>query len=76
MKILEHEKLLIEVSDICGEFDSLVALALGARKYRFASPEMTEENVIIIEGGRHPLQELTVPAYVPNKYVCSCCCPK
>lgn len=27
---------------------------------------MTKENVIIIEGGRHPLQELTVPSFVPN----------
>lgn len=27
---------------------------------------MTVENVIQIEGGRHPLQELTVPAYIAN----------
>lgn len=27
---------------------------------------MTDENVIMIEGGRHPLQELTVPSFVPN----------
>ncbi|KAK5188141.1 chaperone ATPase hsp78 [Cryomyces antarcticus] len=27
---------------------------------------MTQENVIDIKGGRHPLQELTVPSYVPN----------
>lgn len=27
---------------------------------------MTTKNVIRIEGGRHPLQELTVPAYIPN----------
>ena len=27
---------------------------------------MTTENVITIEGGRHPLQELVVPSFVPN----------
>lgn len=66
VKILEHEKLLIEVSDICGELDSLVALALGARKHKFVPPQMTTENVLMIDGGRHPLQELTVPSFVPN----------
>lgn len=27
---------------------------------------MVEDNIINIKGGRHPLQELTVPSYVPN----------
>lgn len=27
---------------------------------------MTEENILKIKGGRHPLQELTVPSYVAN----------
>jgi DNA mismatch repair protein MSH5 len=64
--ILEHEKLLVAASDICGELDSLVALALGAAKYRFVEPRMTTANVVRIEGGRHPLQELTVPSYIAN----------
>lgn len=29
-------------------------------------PKMTEENVIHIEGGRHPLQELVVPSFISN----------
>jgi DNA mismatch repair protein MSH5 len=66
VKVLEHEKLLIAASDLCGELDSLVALALGARKYQFVAPQMTATNVIQIQGGRHPLQELTVPAYIAN----------
>lgn len=57
---------MIAASDICGELDSLIALALGARKYRFVQPRMTTANVIRIKGGRHPLQELTVPSYVAN----------
>jgi DNA mismatch repair protein MSH5 len=66
MEILEHEKLLVAASDICGELDSLVALALGASKYRFVQPEMTTANVMRIQSGRHPLQELTVPSYIAN----------
>ncbi|KAF1982980.1 hypothetical protein K402DRAFT_339387 [Aulographum hederae CBS 113979] len=64
--ILEYEKLLTTVSDICGELDSLLALAQGARQYNLARPQVTEENVIKIEKGRHILQELTVPSYVAN----------
>lgn len=66
MRVLEHEKLLITVSDLCGELDSLVALALGAIKYRFNPPTLTQANIVNIRGGRHPLQELTVPSYVAN----------
>lgn len=66
MRVLKHEQLLVSASNLCGELDSLVALALGARKYRFNPPQMTTANLIRIEGGRHPLQELTVPAYIAN----------
>jgi DNA mismatch repair protein MSH5 len=66
VKVLEHEQLLLSASNLCGELDSLVALAQGARRYRFTLPQMTTSNVIQIEGGRHLLQELTVPAYIAN----------
>ncbi|KAL8652401.1 MAG: hypothetical protein Q9210_002702, partial [Variospora velana] len=45
---------------------SLLALARGAARYNLARPQMTRENIIHIKGGRHPLQELTVPSYVAN----------
>jgi len=65
-KILEYEEALHDVSDICGELDSLVALARGAKQHNFVRPRVTEENIIKIKGGRHPLQELTVPSFVAN----------
>lgn len=65
-KILQYEEILTTVSDICGELDSLLALAQGAKQYSLARPRMTESNIIKIEGGRHILQELTVPRYIPN----------
>ena len=65
-RVLEYEELLNEVSDICGEVDSLAALARGALQHNFVRPRMTERNIIQIKAGRHPLQELTVSAFVAN----------
>ncbi|KAI9673524.1 MAG: MutS protein msh5 [Trizodia sp. TS-e1964] len=65
-KILEHEELLTECSDICGELDSLIALTKGAQINKFCRPQITVSNVVNIKNGRHPLQELLVSSYVPN----------
>ncbi|CAN9167596.1 unnamed protein product [Alternaria alternata] len=64
--LLQYEELLTSCSDICGELDSLLALAQGAKIYKLCRPRMTRENVVRIEGGRHILQELTVPSFVAN----------
>jgi DNA mismatch repair protein MSH5 len=64
--VLEHEEAILSASNIFGELDSLLALALAAEKYNWAAPTMTCSNVIDIVGGRHPLQELLVPSYIPN----------
>lgn len=57
---------MVEASDMCGEFDSILALALGAKKYNWKPPRMVEGSVIEVEGGWHPLQQLVVPSFVPN----------
>lgn len=64
--VLEYEDLLTMASDVCGELDSLLALAQGAKLYKLAKPRMTKENVVEIKGGRHILQELVVPAFIAN----------
>ncbi|KFY27431.1 hypothetical protein V493_03503 [Pseudogymnoascus sp. VKM F-4281 (FW-2241)] len=64
--VLKHEKVLKDTSDIIGELDCLVALAQGARKHNLMPPRMTNDNIIDVAGGRHLLQELTVPSYVAN----------
>ncbi|KAJ4394254.1 hypothetical protein N0V93_003471 [Gnomoniopsis smithogilvyi] len=66
VEILGHEQALATASDLCGDLDSLLALALGADKYRLTAPQMTSANVIHIQGGRHPLQELVVPSFIAN----------
>ncbi|EXK89013.1 DNA mismatch repair protein MSH5 [Fusarium oxysporum f. sp. raphani 54005] len=65
-KVLEHEEPLLLASDMCGEFDAILALALCAEKYDWHAPQMVEASIIHIEEGRHPLQELVVPAFIPN----------
>ncbi|KAL8944068.1 MAG: hypothetical protein Q9216_000659 [Gyalolechia sp. 2 TL-2023] len=64
--ILQYEDMLTKASDVCGELDSILALARGAAMYKLSRPQMTGANVIRIRGGRHLLQELTVPSYVAN----------
>ncbi|KAK5987708.1 DNA mismatch repair protein MSH5 [Cladobotryum mycophilum] len=65
-EVLEHEESLVAMSDLCGEFDAILALAIGAQKYGWTLPQMADSSILQIKGGRHPLQELVVPSFVPN----------
>ncbi|XPS97973.1 hypothetical protein M3J09_007189 [Ascochyta lentis] len=64
--VLQYEGLFTSCSDVCGELDSLLALAQGATMYNLVRPRMTLENTIKIKNGRHIIQEQTVPSFVPN----------
>ncbi|KAF2639892.1 hypothetical protein P280DRAFT_402438 [Massarina eburnea CBS 473.64] len=65
--VLGFEKAFIETSDICGELDSIVALAQGARVYNLHRPQISQDNVIEIKGGRHILQERALDSsFIPN----------
>jgi len=44
-----REQVLQPISDS----DSLLALAQGARVYKFCRPRITEKNIIYIKGGRY-----------------------
>jgi DNA mismatch repair protein MSH5 len=68
-KILQHAAALMKASNVCGEFDAIFALARGADKYDLVKPRMTSQNILNIQNGRHLLQELGVPSFVPN----DCC---
>jgi len=50
--LLQYQELLNSCSDVCGELDSLLALAQGAKRYKLCRPRMTDENTIHIKGGR------------------------
>ncbi|XP_052239261.1 mutS protein homolog 5-like isoform X3 [Dreissena polymorpha] len=64
--VLEHSRVLLATLDLAAELDCLLALAACAREYKYVRPTITEENVIEIEGGRHPIQELCCSTFVPN----------
>ncbi|OTB16046.1 hypothetical protein K445DRAFT_351925 [Daldinia sp. EC12] len=66
VKVLAQREAIIVASDVLGELDSLFALAIGCRQYNWVAPKMTTQNIINIEGGRHPLQELVVPSFIAN----------
>lgn len=63
---MAHEEAIRAASEAAGELDSLLALAGGSQKYGWVAPEMSDENILHIEGGRHPLQELVVPVFIEN----------
>ncbi|OJJ49749.1 hypothetical protein ASPZODRAFT_59687 [Penicilliopsis zonata CBS 506.65] len=65
-KLLQFEKVLLEASDICGELDCLLAMVHAASLYNLVRPQMTDEAILDIKGGRHLLQEMTVSSYIPN----------
>lgn len=65
-QVLIDQDTLIAASDILGELDCLLALAHGAMEHRLVKPRFVDHNVIDIRGGRHILQEMVVPSYVPN----------
>ncbi|KAL1896485.1 hypothetical protein Cpir12675_002774 [Ceratocystis pirilliformis] len=66
LQVIRYEESLVAAGDACAELDCMIALALGAQKYGWTQPTMTDENVIQIKGGRHPLQELVVPVFISN----------
>lgn len=64
-RVLRNEQMLVAASVLCGELDSQLALAHGAALYKLTKPRISQNNVIHVRQGRHLLQELTVPSYVP-----------
>ncbi|KAI1104166.1 muts domain V-domain-containing protein [Jackrogersella minutella] len=66
VKILAQQEAIITASEVLGELDSIFALAIGCGQYNWVAPKMTTQNDINIKGGRHPLQELVVPSFIPN----------
>ncbi|KAI0154499.1 muts domain V-domain-containing protein [Hypoxylon sp. FL1284] len=66
VKVLVHQDVIIAASDVLGELDSILALAIGCQQYNWVAPKMTSQNILQIQGGRHPLQELVVPSFIAN----------
>jgi len=65
-RILEHSAVLLDVMQVSAELDCLMAFATVAKEQNYVRPTMNNGNEIVVLGGRHPLQELTVALFVPN----------
>lgn len=66
LKVLEKEQEISQIVAIVARLDCLMALALSAQEYHFIRPCLREDEAITIEDGRHPIQELCVPQFIPN----------
>lgn len=55
-----------QACDVCAELDCLLAFAEASRAYNYCRPQMSEDTIIDIDQGRHPLQEQVVDIFVPN----------
>eukprot|EP00753_Platysulcus_tardus_P010092 PLAT2488.1.p1 GENE.PLAT2488.1~~PLAT2488.1.p1 ORF type:complete len:990 (-),score=501.39 PLAT2488.1:266-3235(-) len=65
-QLLLREVALLEAADALAQADALISLATAARDYGLRRPTLVEDNVLLIRGGRHPLQELLVETFIPN----------
>jgi DNA mismatch repair protein MutS len=65
---------ILEVASALAQMDVFSALGEAAARYGYVRPKLTEEDAIIIHGGRHPVVEQTIidEPFVPNDtYLCS-----
>ncbi|MEL6108636.1 MAG: DNA mismatch repair protein MutS [Planctomycetota bacterium] len=66
-----HLAVLQDVASAMAELDVLGSLAEIAAQRNWIRPEMTDESILRIEGGRHPVLDVTLPQgeFVPNDCV-------
>ncbi|KAI5123127.1 hypothetical protein M0805_001482 [Coniferiporia weirii] len=65
-KVLLFNDVIAQACDACAELDCLLSFAAASRAFDYHRPVMTEENIIQIRQGRHPLQEQVVDTFIPN----------
>jgi len=65
-KVVPHLDALWKASLLAAEVDVLLSLSEVAKEPNWVCPEVVEDRGIIIEDGRHPLAEVTVPNLVAN----------
>ncbi|GAM25145.1 hypothetical protein SAMD00019534_083200 [Acytostelium subglobosum LB1] len=65
-EILANINPFVTICNYCAELDALQSLAIASRELGFTKPTINSDNVIEILNGRHPLQEMCVPTFIPN----------
>ncbi|GAU98159.1 hypothetical protein RvY_09339 [Ramazzottius varieornatus] len=64
--VLRYTRVFQDIMEAAAELDCLIAMANVATSRNYTVPQMGNDIGIMIEEGRHPLQELYVPTFVPN----------
>lgn len=68
--ILSQSQILMDICHSASQLDCLVALAVTALDNGWTRPEMKDSSSpLVIQEGRHPLQEMCVSTFVPNTTV-------
>ena len=66
-RVAEHRRALLQTARALAELDALASLAEVAVRRNYVRPELVEDDVLEIEGGRHPVVEASSPqGFVPN----------
>ena len=64
--VLEHEVAIHHAIDALARLDALLSLAAASAEYGYCRPHVEYSTRLIVQGGRHPLQEFTVDQFQPN----------
>ncbi|KAJ9102410.1 hypothetical protein QFC21_002810 [Naganishia friedmannii] len=64
--VRKMDAMLLEVDQVVAELDCILALTATCETFGLVRPRMVEENVLIIQKGRHILYEMANEAYIGN----------
>lgn len=66
-ELIEQEGQIFTLSQCCGSLDAIISLGMVALENNFIKPEVVNDPVIFIKGGRHPIASMNCDViFVPN----------
>lgn len=65
-RVAEHARALLQTARALAEIDALAGLAEAASRRGYVRPEVVEDDILEIDGGRHPVVEAASSSFVPN----------
>lgn len=66
LKVADQSRELLQTARALSEIDALASLSEVASKRGYVKPMLVDEDVLEIDGGRHPVVEVTGVGFVPN----------
>ncbi len=65
-QVAVFSKDILSLADLIANLDVLVNFGINARNHRYVKPELTSENILEIENGRHIVVESITKEFIPN----------